>query len=255
MNKQTIRYGSDIEWMPVQIESSHFQDEAFLSRYEDVLMQLGTKDNPTKVKGLGQYHNDTVFVEGATPIARSTEQLLAQMYKLHTHLEAVAGMTLKGYDHIIMPDYDTRKFNYLFAESMHMGCAPDTCNGEIRVVPDRVRKQVLRECGLHLHFDLPPTITDQFSTVLTENGQRVMVDGSGMVASIINDWADASSIYHAAPKDGFQQWYRRPGTYRVKPYGVEYRSIGGAVFNDSDKLAGLLGTLKLFTQDVWRVFA
>ena len=253
MNTPTIRYGSDIEWMPPQIETCTGTD-GFLDTYEDVLMSIGSKESPTRVKGVGQYHNDTVFTEGATEIAHSTDDLLTKMHKLHTHLEAVTGMTLKGYDHIILPQFNERDFPFLSAQAMNMGCAPDTRYGEIRTVPQRVRKQILRESGLHLHFDLPQSKTQHFTTGYSPSGIPVLIDPTGFVSSAMRDFAEATKVYHTPELNGFMQWYRLPGTYRVKPYGVEYRSIGANIFNDTDRLAGLLSTVSLFVNDLWRVF-
>jgi len=258
MRKQTIHYGADIEWMPPQLAEAHTYQHVdphpFLAQYEGVLQRLGTKYSPT-VHKVGQFHNDTVFTEGAIPLARSTDDLLAKAVRLHTYLEAFTGMQLRGYDHIIMPEYDIKKLPYLHAEASHMGCAPDMYNGEVRTIPDEVRLQPFKESGFHIHFDLPPSVCAGFVHTAAPSGATVMVDTGPVARQVVADLADALTPYHCSAPDGFTQWYRRPGTYRIKPYGIEYRALGAGIWNDIDRLTGMLAIVDHFVKGVWRALS
>ena len=97
-----FKMGTDIELAPPQLGVG-VADTGFLSMYEDILCKLGSKYTPSTMKDGGVYHNDGVFVEFAPLTGRDHVELIANVHRMHTYLEALTGLTLTGFDYVTLP--------------------------------------------------------------------------------------------------------------------------------------------------------
>lgn len=127
---------------------------------------------------------------------------------------------------------------------LEIGCAPDMTiwdrgHGDrphVRNVPIGVLKGNTRELGGHVHIALPPNV-------------RRSRDLTCLFIRELND-----EVFPIANPSGIPHgWYRQPMVFRVKEYGIEYRSLGAdALFGDDRH--DILATVFDVTNTWWRVY-
>ena len=248
-----FKMGTDIELAPPQLGVG-VADTGFLTMYEDILCKMGSKYTPHKMKGGGVYHNDGVFTEFAPNTGRDHVELLANVMRMHTFLEVLTGLTLTGFDYVTLPEMSELELPFLYEEAHTMGCAPDTKDGVVRVVPTEVKHRNVKEAGLHLHLDLPARVLATIEQGRGPKGEEVLIETSDYINGFAKGMAEALSEFHSSSHPVYELWYRQPGVYRIKPYGIEYRSIGAGVFSDQDRLATMMAMAEQYTKDYWRTY-
>jgi hypothetical protein len=243
--------GSDIELGDAAWEHGGIPPD--LSVYEKALFGIGEKYNP-KVCEFGQYHGDNIFAEMAQPPAEDTGDFLAKYTALKTHLEMVMGMELRGYDYIDIPEgvLSRTSHPYLYDVSRTFGCSPDLQGGIERMVPRAIKRRPLREAGLHLHMQLPLGMMESVYEATDKYGNTLLMDRGTYIQGLVVEFAEATRHMHQWNHPSEMPWYRSPGCYRIKEYGIEYRSLGAGLLNNTDSLAHLVDTTFDFLADVWR---
>jgi len=253
MNAINFQMATDIE-MGVP-EMSSLDSEA-LTAWETTLMRFGEKLAPT-IMDEGQAHPDGMFLEFAVAPAHSAADMLLKVETMRHRLEAITGYTLHGYDFVRMPEALTEDSHpFLYEMATTMGCSPDMTAGEYRSIPHWIRFNPYKEAGMHFHLDLPQRVLDTFSEEVDwRTGVTQMTESDRYAEGFVHELSRATRLFHVGPQGEYTPWYRTPGTYRLKPYGIEYRSIGSAVLNDPERLAMLCDTVYRFTRDYWRTHA
>ena len=200
--------GVDIELVPKSFTQSGVTWPERARQLVHAHQVLGTKTQPTTDAGF-TYHPDSVGIEFATPPCRTASDLSDALHHAVGWLE-----DLLGYELAYMPG-DMVHCSELFdavavldrqalATMMQFGCDPDFIGGAQRDVPAVIKRSDVRELGGHLHVDTtlePASAADALAHHLLAE-------------------------YHATAVRG--SWYRVPGLYRPKPYGLEYRSLGAS---------------------------
>ena len=226
---QILRLGADPELVPAQVVSGT-TDPNWWSQYGFVLSQLGTKESPMPLPGgIGStIQRDGGSVELGFRPCDSSEMFLATLDQTKHLAEVMCGMPLLGVARVelgpLLPHiYDAGMEEY-YSE---FGCDPDyqLQHGELvlRDVPNQVREAQVQECGFHLHFDIPRAL-------LRDSPNH---DGIGAAVPGIVKRIDEAiyPIYQANATISDSAWYRQRGIVRVKNYGIEYRSLGGDVYD------------------------
>lgn len=214
-----LRVASDVEVLPNQ--QARLDVRATLD-YAQMLEGLGSKKQPSVINIAGysvQMHADGACLEYAVlePV-RTAGDYFVQQYTVFEGLQQYFGMPFVGADW-----YDLRQWPalheipYLVEQVNTFGCDPDyNMFGRRRTVPKTVKASPIREAGLHFHFDLRP--------------EDCTVEGCSIHAKAI-----ANTVPHEWSCGEFTPWYRKPGVYRPKPYGIEYRSFGSGMLQDRNK--------------------
>lgn len=171
---------------------------------------LGTKREPLTIDGY-QYHPDSCGIEYATPPCDTADDFVDSIQYGKRQLESMLGYEL---DAMHNDRLDCRQLldaiavidRRVLRAIVRIGCDPDYHydSPDPRNAPGRVKSSTVRELGGHLHIDtaMPPDLAAY--TLATQ----VLPE------------------FHT--KDLSGSWYRTPGTYRPKPYGLEYRSLGAS---------------------------
>jgi len=235
--------GSDVEYWKT--------DSTDLDTYELALSSIGTKSQPS-IGPYGPYHSDQVWAERATRPHASLSDLLEDLEWGKIHLETVMGMPLRGVDYIEQ-HFSEETHPFLHQQSREFGCAPDLWMGRYRSVPPVIKARALREAGAHIHFSLPREYTDTlYDTRCPRTGEHVVMERGNAIKRVAQRIGDALAPFHVWEHPTERPWYRKPGVYRLKPYGIEYRSLGAGILSDADLLVSVYGTAFDILNDIWK---
>lgn len=239
--KANIQFAADIEALDNRLDMT---DVDSLMWWEGILLAAGSKEQPT-ITPHGQYHNDGWPLEWSFPTSSSPDEFLEKDMRMRTHIETHHGVQLAGRDWFEIPtqlvSQNVRLFTHLRGRANRLGCAPDYRDGRERrlVGPARVvRTRPLREAGLHFHMNLRP--------------EYCSVEDPAACLPVVRDFTEAVAPWHKWDHPTERPWYRMPGAYRPKRYGVEYRALGSSVINDAGSYALLVRTVYEFMKDHWK---
>lgn len=209
-----------------------------MAQYDYNLGHLGTKSHPYTDYDRGmQGHPDALFTEFAPLLPYdSSDALLADFIVKKQRARMWCGYSLYGVDWIDVagvPTFTESTCPTLYPLSFILGCSEDFYKGRARTVPEAVKKSTVKEGGIHFHLNLMPKFCDNAQTV-----QEPVQELDDAVRFLMPEWT--------GPRP---PWYRVPGVYRPKSYGVEYRSFGASIVNNEGKFATLVKIMFLFMQD------
>lgn len=230
----TLYASFDCEVVPRHYRSF---DGSTWGRYESSLVSLGTKSDPQRfMEENVQMHPDGLATEYAPIIPfGSSEDFLAAVDYMHNLAESMVNMPLMGVDWLDLadvPDFTADTAPELWELSHTLGCSQDFDPHGARHVPQLVKDSTIKEVGFHIHIDVHPKFIGDHESVLS-----VVGDFHAAVGFLLPRWTATRP-----------PWYRKPMTYRPKPYGLEYRSFGASIIEDKGKLA----LLALITYDFMR---
>jgi hypothetical protein len=184
---------------------------------ELVYRNIGSKDQP--VNGFGyNMHMDGVFAEIA-PIKPQGAGLVEVEQAINTlsHRLEMHVVPRNFVDITTLINFNERLAPRLYKSATTMGCSPDFLRGKRRQVPQDVKDSPIREAGQHFHVNLPGKYCDNVS----------------WCGAFAYEYAQAVRIIHMAlltdVPPGYRPWYRVPGIYRPKPYGIEYRAFPASI--------------------------
>jgi hypothetical protein len=169
-----------------------------------------TKDDPLPVPG-GAVLEDGVSVELNVEPATTAEAFVHNINKVKSHADGIFsnfGLTLKPIASAVFKEEDLQT-----PQAQESGCDPDFCiynkkNYEPNVYPNLSETNV-RYAGGHIHIEDYQSVNDphfmeRFITFL--------------------DLCISAPLNYIKMDKHRLKIYGRPGTYRPKPYGLEYRS-------------------------------
>jgi hypothetical protein len=181
--------------------------------------RIPSKDRPGKMR-LGdtklQFHNDGLFLEFATPPMTDPKEVVELCHEARDHFNRVMPYKFDFDYGMEVPEF-LRDSGHPILE---LGCAPDSIvtemgtNFETRRVPHEVRASMFREAGMHVHVDVPAWARLERRGIASVVHELQLVLGEAQARTL------------NMPEHG---WYRRPGVFRQKDYGVEYRSLSAAM--------------------------
>lgn len=254
--------GIDVELTTIPFASN--PDADYLDRYDMMLQMIGGKDHPSETPN-GQFHNDCWWVEFAPKPAESPAQLLTNYLRMEEDvIQAMAqcgmgGETLVGFDWLDKPKaLDQRRHRYLAYEMIHLGCSPDLVHGMVRQLPQEIKQRSVKEAGCHFHLDIPPEYMKNVQPQFNEYaGVDVLVEvGTTHIKGLVDELR--TRLDRIAPPwrhPSAYPWYRVPGSYRIKPYGIEYRSLGASLCNNKSHFVTAAAIVHDFMWELWSVNA
>lgn len=176
----------------------------------------GTKDEPIQIEGMPDgynYHRDNVLLEVGIPPARNALELDNNLDMVMRAANNILPRVLeKDYAQIWYGadkmEFDDEDLNDPLAQEF--GCEPDQNayeGGAQRAAPDGVMGN-WRTAGGHIHL-----------------GSEKGFNAPGFIVALLCDLTIGYYLARFSSKtDAPHMWYRRPGLYRDKPYGIEYRT-------------------------------
>ena len=197
----------------------HFVEEGQVNLSEIMAEAIGTKDNPRRHGGYVM-HLDGIFAEVAPMVPGGAGPEEINMAR--AELQGVLGRTLvaKNFvDLVGLSHFSAENCPRLYKSAMTSGCSPDFVRGKQRTIPTIVKRSSVREAGLHFHINLPEQYWNNAS----------------MCGGWAHELSQATQLQHMIAlgevPPGYRPWYRQPGVYRPKPYGIEYRAFGIELVN------------------------
>lgn len=182
-----------------------------------------------------EFYYDNVLAECAIKPSFSKEETIKnfkECFEIYSNLvhpfkiEAIASVNFEK-DQLLHPD------------SRKVGCARDFCAYTMKQMEgpiNEISNKNLRSCGGHIHVGDKSLVTDGPEVILF----IYMLDFFVGIPSI---WLDNDNTSLAR-----KALYGQAGRYRVKPYGVEYRSLGNFWLKSPD-LVALIYDLTAFCVD------
>lgn len=174
----------------------------------------GEKGNPIVHGDIG-VQEDNVMVEFNIPPANTPE--LFRHY-LHLGMTTIETLLPKGYELVLVSSADFDPKWLKSKKACESGCDPDMDAWTRGLRKPVSMKGNTRYAGGHVHIELPEDDIDDFEFI------------TNLVRSL--------DIHLAVPATRYDKDIRRrkaygkPGAYREKPYGIEYRSLSNFWIKD-----------------------
>lgn len=216
--------GSDPEFMVVK-------DGQYHSAFK---MVQGDAENRIRIRG-HEFYYDNVMAECAVKPGNTKDEVIDNIWEcLNIYADMVRPFKLVAQASQEYPESELAD-----PRARQVGCSPDICAYEMRMKEapvDLIQKGSLRSCGGHIHLGADILCGDGPDPIRA----IYMMDLFLGIPSLWLD-TDPTSIQRRA-------LYGQSGRYRVKPYGLEYRSLGN-FWLSSPELAGLMYDLSEFVLD------
>lgn len=165
----------------------------------------GNKWNPLQVASLPKgftLQQDNVSLEFGIPPAASREEFVHYIQTVKAAgLEHLKGLSFSRASCAVFPEAEMQT-----AEAHVFGCEPDYNAWTRRKNPSpKPPHPLMRSAGGHVHIE-------------TTLPKREVVKAMDLYACLVSLFRDPHGVAR-------RQMYGKPGAYRPKPYGVEYRSL------------------------------
>lgn len=201
----------------------------------------GSKDFPRPIDGDGNaVQEDNVSVEFNTPPCKTSADFIRNINRNKDWIKERAGQL--GLQVAIKPSAIFDDDQLATPEAQTFGCEPDFNawnDGEQNPRP-HADNENLRSCGGHVHIGLDPD------------------DDLLMVVKAMDLYVGCMMLEFDNDKDR-RKLYGKPGAFRKKPYGVEYRTASNRwietderiqwVWNQTDKALAFVRAGKSFTEE------
>jgi hypothetical protein len=187
--------------------------EVFLrtdDEYEDPVVSIGliggTKSEPRSLGNGYALQEDNVTVEFNIPPASNVTQFKASIQYVLGFLKQE--LSPKNIKLDIVPTMDFPEHMLMHPQAQELGCEPDYNAWTCQVNPRPVAPETLRSSGGHLHIG--------YANPNVETSRKI-VKAHDLFLGV------ASVIYDSDTRR--REIYGKAGAHRIKPYGVEYRTL------------------------------
>jgi hypothetical protein len=194
----------------------------------------GSIENRIRIKG-HEFYYDNVLAECAVKPGTSKKEVLNNFREcLQIYAEMVKPFKLAAIASYIFPDSQLTH-----PDARKVGCAPDNCAYELKQVDppkEMISSGNLRSCGGHVHIG---------SELLKGDGAEPI-----LVIYMLDLFVGVPSLYldRDITSARRRMLYGQAGRYRVKPYGLEYRSLGN-FWLTTPRLTSLVYDLCVFAHE------
>ena len=223
-----ILFGSDLELFVMDKELGKIIPAG--------LLVPGTKENPFKMSK-GTVHPDGLAVEVGCPPASTMTELMDNLQAILDEVkqEFFPEEKYQWHDKSMVLDTEVQDFDKHKAENPEWfisGCAPELTHRFINSgtgYPIDVQRKDKRRCtnaffcGFHIHYGFTEW----------ENTPSVRIDAATLVKTATQNVRSTDADLGGERTD----YYGGRGVFRVKPYGVEDRSLAGHVFLNNKAVA------------------
>lgn len=187
----------------------------------------GTKENPHQLDGPPGYfcHEDNVSLEVGFPPSSNPRHFVDHIMHVKRMVQEQFLDTL-GYDLAVIPSITFRSDQLTSTQARTAGCEPDYdayTSGKARTIQSQLMLENVRYAGGHIHlggdFNCPPFVVALFADIFlslrfigSSNNSNETLSKPRGASFYCPDWRKRA------------EWYGKPGIFRIKPYGIEYRT-------------------------------
>lgn len=201
--KNQFTVGSDTEFFIYHVGTGFIPATSFNTP--------GTKLEPMRVHH-GTFHRDNISVELQPPQGATPEEFGRNAQRLYDEMQAIysnRSLYLKA-----EPTVQFTKAMLSCTEANEMGCERDKCayTGEEQPGPTPKAFGNWRAAGGHIHIGYDGFTEDEFREVIK---LLDLLEAQGLVEY-------EAQLSRSAWRR--RQWYGQAGRYRMKPYGIEWRT-------------------------------
>lgn len=194
----------------------------------------GTKENPEPIPGMPKgfaVQLDNVLAEGNIPPCKGSLEFAFRITKLREYIDQLAGP--HGCRTVTLASARIAE-KYMTPHAKEYGCSPAKnawTREEVHLAD--ASESNLRGAGFHVHIGYkdPDPITNEF------------------IVKAMDVFVGLPSVIWDDDQDRRATGYGAPGSYRDKPYGVEYRVLSTACASTQDRLRAV------FTNTLHALFA
>jgi len=209
----TISIGTDGEFFIQHSEGSILPSQQILTEL------VGAKENPIVLDN-GAFHRDNVLGEFAHPPATTVTQFV---HNIRAVLDEIQGKFLNDFDcsPLFVPSHNMEWKHLAHPEAGVFGCDPEMCayTGQNFPSPDVDEAGQFRSAGGHLHAGWEyETMSERLSAVVSAD---IFV---GLPAVLLDQQGTERK----------QRLYGKAGACRLKPYGIEYRTLSNFWYQSDD---------------------
>lgn len=180
----------------------------------------GTKDQPRPIGDGYALQEDNVAVEFNIPPAPTKEAFVNSINFVLDHLRKEVGAIGLKLD--ISPTMEFNEIDLLHPQALHLGCDPDYNAWTLKANPRPIAPPTLRSSGGHLHIGYEnPNKKDSIAIVRAHD----------LFCGVASLTYDSDNLRRSI--------YGKAGAHRIKPYGVEYRTLSNKWIS-SDELMGFI---------------
>jgi hypothetical protein len=213
MPSTPVTIGADPEFFLYSYAGDYDHDEGEEGYIPCVGIVPGTKENPYDL-GDGYFcHEDNVALEVGIPPTENP-------YQFADSIASVKNMVMDQFLDDMRAElcfqpavtFESRQLDS--PQAQQFGCEPDYdayTNGKVRTVPMDMFASNMRFAGGHIHiggqFNCPPFVAALFADVFIGLANAVR-----------------KQPYYSDALKQRGQWYGKPGIFRPKSYGIEYRT-------------------------------
>lgn len=191
----------------------------------------GNIENRINIKG-HQFYYDNVLAECAIKPGSKKEEVIKNFKEC---FQILAGLS-KPCKLVAQASAEFADDQLTHPDARRVGCAKDFCAYEMKQKDgplNEISQGNLRSCGGHIHLGADVLMSDGPEPILAV----YMLD---LFLGVPSLWLDKDKT---SPKR--RSLYGQAGRYRVKSYGIEYRSLGN-FWLKSPELVGLIYDLAMF---------
>jgi hypothetical protein len=177
----------------------------------------GTKEVPHPVKD-GAVQIDGFALEFNTDPASTEDEFVGNVTSVMDQLRKM--VEPKGYEFAIVPSarFNGNHFNAQSDEAKELGCTPDYNAYTMQENPKPDNKTTMRTASGHIHIG--------FTEGADPNSEEHMIRCSTLVKQL-DVYLGLTSLFFDHDKMR-RKMYGQAGSFRPKPYGVEYRVLSNA---------------------------
>lgn len=116
-------------------------------------------------------------------------------------------------------NFDPKAWAEIPPKMRRLGCGPDKNLYDLETEKKRYASQSMRTAGGHIHIGTNPHLDKGHVAAKRD------IDVEAMVRNLDATLALSAVIYNRRKQEERRRIYGMPGTYREKPYGLEYRTL------------------------------
>ena len=182
----------------------------------------GTKENPYKIPNMLGYtlQVDNILVEFNIPPCNNQISFVKSIENMKNYIRNYVRSINPNYDILCASSQDVPKSQLRSKQANEFGCSPDynVYTNDVNEKPDPT-STTMRSAGFHLHIGYDNSNIDTSLELI-----KYLDAFIGIPSILLDDDTERRKIYGKA------------GCFRLKPYGLEYRSLGSSLMKDTESI-------------------
>jgi|LakMenEpi03Aug12_release.lakeMendotaPanAssembly.Ray.scaffolds.fasta_scaffold263433_2 hypothetical protein len=196
----------------------------------------GSKEEPLNITSLGEgfaLQEDNVMAEFNIPATNDNEEFKSNIDKILNHINT----NYTNFKALIVPSANFNPIDLLTEQANKFGCDPDfdAYLMQQNFPPDPIMFPDIRFAGGHVHIGLLDKLGVKSIDFIQDNPLQTV---NPEILHVLGNVVKFMDLFVGLPStildedDQRKNVYGTPGRFRLKPYGVEYRSLSNYWIKD-----------------------